>query len=138
MAQIDIVTADEIMEIGLELYDKRGMMRKQEENTLRFRSYFGCDPVVAAQIWEDLLTARDAAMQIDTTKCGVTSNELLHALYFLKRYPTETERCGRSGKSPKTIRARTWYFVGRINNLKQKKVCLSAAFWKQKQFRNDA
>ena len=55
-----ILTADEFMQKGLLLvgFDIRRQQNVQRKaNMDRFKEHFGSDPVVCAQIWEDLQTS---------------------------------------------------------------------------------
>jgi hypothetical protein len=89
-----IVSPDDMMERGLEL---GGFSARQIEHAglklkySRFKSWFGSQPVVYAQIWEDLLTTDIAEARI------LPKDDLdyfLMALHFLKGYDTEGERSG--------------------------------------------
>ena len=57
---VEIFTADEMLKKGLTLVgytDKKlDRAKKQQTNVDRFRSEYGADPHVLAQIWEDLQT----------------------------------------------------------------------------------
>lgn len=47
---------------------------------------------------------------------------LIHALYFLKKYPTGHEFAGRCGGTEKTVLVRAWRYIRAIQALKEKKI----------------
>ena len=54
-----VYTADEVLRAGLVVlkYTSKGIKRaKRKTNIERFKHHFGCPPLVAALIWEDLQT----------------------------------------------------------------------------------
>jgi hypothetical protein len=122
-----IVSPDDMMERGLEL---GGFSARQIEHAglklkySRFKSWFGSQPVVYAQIWEDLLTTDIAEARI------LPKDDLdyfLMALHFLKGYDTEGERSGNFQLNEKTLRKWTWYFVEKMAALKALKVSLASS-----------
>ena len=88
-----ILTADELLHQGLrfvgnELHCIQNVSRRRT-NVDRFKSHYGSDPVVYAQIWEDLQLTRIPEARIDTRT--VISRHFMMAIYFLKCYPTEAQ-----------------------------------------------
>ena len=62
-----ILTANEIMKHGLQLvrYTRKRIKRaKTKRNIERFKGHFGSQPVVVAQIWEDLQTTQIVEAQV--------------------------------------------------------------------------
>jgi hypothetical protein len=77
-----VVTADEMLAKGLELhgFDRRLKVSRSLKMS-RFKSLYGSDPVVYAQIWEDLQTTavQEARVDVHTT----TIDHFLMSLHFL-------------------------------------------------------
>ena len=122
-----IYTADEVLSFGLTLvgFDEHRQRRQQRKSNVEdFKGHFGTQPVVVAQIWEDLQTTEIAAARINTAapKEMVSLKTFLRSMHFLKRYPAETERKGSSGRRKKTVRKWCWYFLERVQALKKQKV----------------
>jgi len=120
-----LYTADEVMAKGLLIVGfsatrLAGVMRKTR--LAWFESHFGVAPVVYSEIWEDLQTPAIAEARIDTKKRGVTIDNFLQSIYFIKVYPTEIQRSALSGYSDRTDRKWGWYFLGKIAALKGLKV----------------
>jgi hypothetical protein len=120
-----VVTAEEMMRIGLELggFDVRRQNRVRSErselNVRRFKALFGSRPIVYAQIWEDLQTTRIRKARIDGNVCV---NSFLMAIHFLKRYPTEEVLSGLFKFCERTVRKWVWYYVSKIKALKKAKI----------------
>jgi hypothetical protein len=80
-----ILTPKEVLDAGLKLvhYTEGRIERAQQEtNTTRFKSFYGCNPIVAAQIFEDLQTSPIAeASRLDESKISLFY--FLQALNFL-------------------------------------------------------
>jgi len=119
-----IFTVDEILEAGLEEagYTKKRITRvkKKETNEQRFKDHYGANPVVCAQILEDLQRTKNPAARVDPHKLRL--KEFLRAVHFLKRYPTESEREADNDQSKKILRERGWYYVEKIRELKTEKI----------------
>ena len=91
-----ILTADEIMERGLELmgYDQHRQLKvKRARNIELFRRSYGSNPVVSAAILQDLQTTEVEEARIDSQKFNL--DHFLMALNWLTKYPTEDDRSGR-------------------------------------------
>ena len=88
-----ILTPDEVLREGLELVgcDYRQQQRvDRATNLVRFKSFYGSNAVVYAQIWEDLQTTHNQGAQTDADSCDVSS--FLMAMNFLKLYGMEQAR----------------------------------------------
>lgn len=85
----------------------------------RFKSMYGCLPVVAQHIWYDL----QGVLPGEASKAKI--HHLFWALFFLKRYPTEGEMSGLLKKDPKTIRKWVWAIIFGIQDLKAEKIKFS-------------
>lgn len=121
---IVIQTPDEILVRGLELVgiDRDRQKRfKQSIKLEHFRSHFGSDPVVYADIWEDLQTTNLPAAIMILKHSDVDS--FLMTLHFLKRYPTEIELATRFNMNERTVREIIWKFARKLQALKTQKVC---------------
>jgi len=118
-----IFTLDEILQKGLELcgFDRRRQSNvKRTTNLRRFKSHFGSNPIVYAQIWEDLQTTEIPEANISSSKPCIDS--FLMAMHLLKRYPTEDEQEGIFKICDKTARKWAWFYVQKVQALKKAKV----------------
>lgn len=118
-----IYSSNEILKRGLELVwvdAKRQGRSQRATNVERFKTEYGADPAVYAQIWEDLQTTSIAAAKIDPRTCNI--DQFFIALYFLKRYPGELQQSNTFGRARNTIRKWRWYFVDRISALVAAKI----------------
>jgi hypothetical protein len=119
-----ILTANEILRNGLLLvgFDVRRQENvKRETNVGRFRTHYGSDPVVYAQIWEDLQTTENLEARI-SEKASIDS--FFQGIHFLKCYPKEAERAGTFKMCETTARTWGWYFAGKVQALKEEKVSM--------------
>jgi hypothetical protein len=121
-----IYTADEILSIGLTLMGfphERQESVSRDKNLDRFRSHYGSNPVVYAQIWEDLQLTdiEDARIDAPTAK---SLKYFLMSINFLKCYPVRNVQEGDFGISDRTAREKSWLFLKKIQALKAEKVSL--------------
>jgi hypothetical protein len=119
-----ILTADKILQKGLLLvgFDARCQQNvKRVTNIGRFKTHYGSDPLVYAQIWEDLQMTNNPGARISEK---VTANSFLQGMHFLKLYPKEAERAGTFKVCEKTARTWGWYFIRKVQALKGEKVTL--------------
>ena len=119
-----ILTADEFLRKGLLLVgfdDRRQQSVQRKTNNERFKTHFGSDPVVCAQIWEDLQTSENEDLRISEK---ASANSFLQGMHFLKCHPKENEREGTFKMCRTTARAWGWYFAEKIQALKEEKVSL--------------
>jgi hypothetical protein len=90
-----IFTADEILARGLSLV---GYNRSRQENVSRdtnlkrFRSHYGSNPIVYAQIWEDLQTTEMEEAKISGAAANTGLDYFLMSIHFLKCYPTTEQQ----------------------------------------------
>jgi len=125
-----IYTADQVRRIGLKILgvDRHRQKRQSAKSNLAdFKAHYGVDPIVCAQMWEDLQTTTIAAAQIDAKSSynrnsGANLKNFLRGFHFLMRYGTELERKVSSGNARNTVRKWTWFFVEKIAALKGLKV----------------
>jgi hypothetical protein len=118
-----IVTPDFILKQGLLMvgFDHHRIQKVlRTKNVIRFRSFFGSDPIVYATIWNDLHDATNEDAYINTPTA--TLKHFLMSVYFLKCYPNETQMAGTFYVCEKTARKWCWYFLSKIQALKQTKV----------------
>ena len=101
---------------------------QRKTNVERFKSAFGVPPVVYAEIWDELQTSNSAEVRVDTTKAAVNLFNFLHAIHFIKEYPTEDNRAGKAGRCNTYVRDWGWYFLERVAALRAKKVCVAVLF----------
>ena len=122
-----IFTEDEVLRIGL-LYAGFNEHRQQrvERATCvgRFKSQYGSSPLVCAKIWEDLVTSPDI-WENRTHPKAASFEKYLMALYFLKAYQTEERLAAMWKTCEKSARTWVWFFVKKIQALKEKKVSCS-------------
>ena len=96
-------------------------MSSDQPEALQGKGHYGSNPVVYAQIWEDLQQMPEALE--DTWKMDPDS--FLMALHFLTRYPTEHEQSGIFKICEKTARSWTWIYARKIQALKEQKVSVA-------------
>jgi hypothetical protein len=90
-----IATADEILRKGREMgrFDLRRQQSVKRTTCLkRFRALYGSNPIVYAQIIEDLQTTHIVEARFDSKNISV--EKLLIAMNFLKCYQSEEVRSG--------------------------------------------
>jgi len=127
-----IYTPDQILRIGLSILGVS--LHRQQRQSYRsklddFCAHYGTDPVVLAQMWEDLQTTTNNEAHINATapdnrNSGANVKNFLRSLHFLMRYGTEGERKVASGNSKKTVRKWTWFFLNKVMALRQEKVSI--------------
>jgi hypothetical protein len=120
----DFVLKQGLLMVGFDHYRIQKVLRTK--NVIRFRSYFGSDPVVYATIWNDLHDATNENAYITTS--SATLKHFLMSVYFLKCYPNETQMAGTFRVCEKTARKWCWYFLRKIQALKQTKVSFMSSF----------
>lgn len=110
MSLIVVYSPDQVLQRALLLAgvgEGRQAMQKRQTLLEDFKAIYGAHPMVLAQIWEDLQTTTNAQFRIKLGKYkrrSVNLKNSLRANYFLKRYPTETERKVHFGNTQKTMR----------------------------------
>ena len=116
-----IFTSDEMFERGLEVCGHGGRYRSGNKQQLRrFMASYGSDPIVLAQIWEDLQTTH-----VDEARMKLTPEHLDHFLmshYFVKQYPVEEVLAGVFNYCEKTCRKWCWEFLTKMQQLKKEKI----------------
>lgn len=118
-----IYSADEVLQRGLELVNVLAAKQarcKRSSNVERFKAEYGADPAVYAQIWEDLQITHIDDARIDSKEC--TLDNFFIALNFLKQYQSLIQQSNKFGPCKNTIMKWNWYFVVRIQALKQVKI----------------
>lgn len=118
-----IASVDEILRKGLEMggFDHRRQQRVKRSTCLRrFRALYGSNPIVYAEIIEDLQTTHIEAARVDSKKMSV--EKLLIAMNFLKCYQSEEVRSGQFKVSEKTARKWGWFYSKKIQALKAQKI----------------
>jgi hypothetical protein len=122
-----VLTVSTILKKGLEFagfsIDRQANVKKST-NIDRFCSYYGSNPVVYAQLWEDL---RNAPVPLGNFVELDAETEIAYfftCLHFLKSYPIEVDLAGIFQVCEKTVRQWVWVYAAKIQGLKQHKVCL--------------
>jgi hypothetical protein len=118
-----IVTPDRFLDYGLGRvgFSERQLQVARVTKLERFRSYFGINPNVCAEIFVGLQTTAVNDARIESRE--ISMKFLLLALYFLKCYPTEALLTGTFGMSEKSSRKWVKFYVVKIQALKVEKVC---------------
>jgi hypothetical protein len=127
-----VLTRNEMMELGLSVYYSKARIRKSkiETNIRRFVNYYGSSPTVCTILWEDLQTTFTPEAQIHDNK--LNSKYFLMALNHLKCYPKEIDREGPWSISHKVGREWVWFYLEKIQALKAEKIT-----WPADNFGND-
>jgi hypothetical protein len=118
-----LLTADEFMQKGLELggFDIQRQARVGRITNLEcFKGLYGSNPIVYAQMWEDLQTTDIAEARLSSQELRV--DYFLCSIHFLKCYHSESERAGKFKICEKTARKWTWVYAKKIQALKEAKV----------------
>jgi DDE superfamily endonuclease len=118
-----IVTADFMLMQGLLMvgFDHHRIQKVlRNTNIIRFRSFYGSDPIVYARIWNDLHDGTNEAAFIHTSTA--TLRHFFMSLFFLKCYPSATQMAAIFRVCEKTARKWCWYFLSKIQALKHTKV----------------
>ena len=98
------LTADEFMRMGLERVGFNYRVQQKvlrTTNLTRFKAHYGSNPVVYAQIWEDLQTTTIPEARIPTKLTDPDC--FLMAIKFLKCYPTEQDLSGTFKRCDKSV-----------------------------------
>jgi hypothetical protein len=118
-----VATPDEILRKGLELggFDGRRQQKVKRKTRLRrFRSLYGSDPIVYAEIIEDLQTTHIEKARVDSKK--ISLEKFLGAMNFLMCYQSEEVRSGQFKETEKTVRKWGWFYSKKIQALKEQKI----------------
>jgi hypothetical protein len=118
-----VITADDMLRRGLELggFDANRQKRvKRKTNLRRFNALYGSNPVVYAEIFEDLQTTMVFAARVDPEVISV--DYFLSGIHFLKNYQTEEVRAGVFKVCEKTCRDWGWFYAMKIQALKEQKI----------------
>jgi len=91
-----------------------------QSNITRFKKHYGCNPSVAARIFEDLQVTDLVEARLGKKK--ISCFYFLQGLHFLYVYEIEERREPIFDRSPKTMRKWVWYYVKKIAALKQLKI----------------
>jgi len=122
--EIVVYTPDEILQKGLRLlnYSRRRIRRaKKARNIERFKGHYGSEPVVVAQIFEDL--QRTDIPEAYLPPSNARLDRFLMAMHHLKRYPTELEREPIFDIDAMQGRDWVWFFLEKVQALKAVKIC---------------
>ena len=117
-------TADQILRRGMKLagMSEAKIDKKNNESLIKsFVDRYGSRPVVYAQIWEDLQRTQVVKAFLPI-KDRDKIDYYFMALHFLKRYYVEAERALMYDRHEDTVRDWTWYFVEKIQALKEEKI----------------
>ena len=120
-----IFTDDFILKSGLNLLgwtDERLAFKRRSDETNRdqYRGMFGVNPYVTARLCEDLQTSLTAEARVESKDLNL--DKLHWTLYWLYRYPTETEQESIWHKCANTVRDACWFYTSKIRALKHEKI----------------
>jgi hypothetical protein len=121
--EASILAPDDFMSIGLELVgfsEYRQSRAKRSTNLHRFRTFYGSNPIVYANIWEDLLSTDIPEARVSREDASV--RHFLSGIYFLKNYPTDERQSGQFKMCVKTARKWAWFYMEKVQWLKLDKV----------------
>jgi len=128
---IFIYTANQILRVGLKMVGvdlRHQQWQSHKTNIEDFKVHYCVDPVVCAQMWEDVQRvpndhdAHVEAKSVFYKNSGSNIKNFLRAFHFLMRYKTDREKKCSSGLARKTIRKWTWFFVKKIGALRGLKI----------------
>ena len=120
-----IISPGQILQTGLMLvgFHAHAIQKvSRRTNLKRFRAHYGSNPIVYAQMWEDLHNSNNPDARIDSHTADVSL--FLTSLHFLRCYPTEECLGATFWICEKTTRKWIWYFACKIQALKKEKVSL--------------
>ena len=128
-----IYTPNEIMKLGLRQFYtvKRIKRAKTKVNIERFVFWYGAEPKVAAQIFEDL----QRLDKEDEAYLPPDDSNIMHflmSLHHLKRYPKEMEREALFDIAHCTGRDLVWFYLEKVQGLKKVKI-----FWPDHNYWDD-
>jgi len=124
-----ILTADQMLRKGLHFVGwddhKRGRLIRGTKVEY-FKSHFGSDPKVCADIFEDLQTTTVAAARVPPKQLDLHASMM--GLHFLMVCPKDNCKAGTFKGCPRTCREWCWYYAKKIQALKSKKAGRFVAF----------
>jgi hypothetical protein len=132
LGNLVILTADEILLEGLNIigWDTSRVEKWKNKKALEhYRGMYGINPVVTAQLLEDLQTTEVGDARIEPGQLDIP--KLHWTLHFLYRYPSELERTNLWKKCANTVRGACWFYTAKIRALKATKIYWPRrGFWK--------
>ena len=109
---VNILTADEVLEIGISLIGKNGLRRNDDGKHALFLSHFGSRPEVLATLWEVLQTTDNINARIPENKTTDKYFRLfMMTHYYLKGYHVEDVVASRFEIHEQTLRTWVAYFI---------------------------
>jgi hypothetical protein len=114
-----ILTMGEFLEIGLKVFfteERIKTFRSYKSQVDNFKEYFGCTPLIAAKLWEDLQRTSIPEAKLDPDH--LEPKHFLMALHHLQKYPTDKERVGPWNINRDEGRELVWYYLEKIQALK--------------------
>ena len=116
-----ILTSLEMLEKGLDL---AGFKNRSRSGVLaqarRFKAFYGSNPVVLADMWEDLQTTEHDEIRMKLTEAHISHFFMTH--HFLYCYPVEEAISAIFGYCEKTCREWCWEFTSKFAQLKTEKI----------------
>jgi hypothetical protein len=117
-----IVTADELVELGLGIFFDVEQQRivKKSTNLDRFVAHYGCLPLMCAILWEDLQNTQVPRARVK--RSNAVPRYFLMSLHHLKVYPTELQGEGPWHFTRKSRRKWIKCFLKKIRRHKAEKI----------------
>jgi len=121
----EIVPPSAVLSRGLSLvgFDERrqGSVRRSK-NIERFCTHCGSKPTVYAKLWSDLQQTAIPTAKIDLNDDHTCLEHLLMAVHFLKCYQKDNQSEATFKLSNTTIRKWVWFYVKKIQAMKEEKI----------------
>jgi len=114
-----VITCSQMLEIGLRLIDKAYFRHRNflpNKRLGQFKGSFGVHALVAARVYHD---AGPQRLKFDGER---KVKYFLIALYWMRKYPTETDMANTFGYDEDTLRGWCWYYAEVIQSLTSQKV----------------
>ena len=111
---------NELMQLGVLLVGFKYDATKVCHDTWvsRFVAFYGSKPVVYTKLMLDLQASIN----------DFSPTKFLMSLHFLRRFPSETEQAAMFSICEKTARKWTWFYIEKIAQLKETKVCVAVKY----------
>jgi hypothetical protein len=122
-----MVTESNMLSIGLCCagFKEHRVAKWTEKSQIdKFKTFYGSRPIVVSKIYNDLQEQAATGNSASLAAGKIDISNLLMAMWFLKRYPTELEIQAKFDVSEKTARKKVWALVQDIQALKSIKVSL--------------
>ena len=120
-----VLTPSEMLSRGLNLVGWNDIELEGKSNKKKqvlFKGFYGSDPIVCCQLWEDLQTTEPPNARINAQDQVAKVNNFLITCHWLYRYPTVIEEEVIFKITDKVATAATQFFTKKLAALKVNKV----------------